>query len=126
MKQFIATKENIDSVMDCDFFTIFEQDGEKYIHWNGYIYWCECGIEDGTPYRIVEYAFNMVSVKEWIANGKYKSNECNEYFNSNCRIYIEDCDADKAIEVINRYYNGNPPTIAYDEIENLPVGNYIY
>ena len=99
----------ITTPMEVEFFTIFSQDGERYIHLHGYIY------------RSDDYWANMeacgiiIPLDQFIKN--YNERGMDELYEQ-AKQYQGDYDETEIVEVINHYYRDIVFSIPRDEVGN--------
>lgn len=106
-----------------DFKTIFSvEDGthERLVHIFGYVYYSEDGT--ATPYRLLEYTFFYVPLKEVVEKGLY--NVEMEY-QENYKQYVQDISYDEVLGVYNNYNSGEPLTVLSKLDLDTPNGYYI-
>lgn len=105
--------------------TVFEiytgDNGEKYVHFFGYGYLAD-EIEDGKPYRFVQFTFFEAPLKEVLSVGFYAFE--NKY-SEECKQYIQDCDEQTCLDTYLHYDNGNTPVAINSVDENTPNGCYV-
>lgn len=106
-----------------DFKTIFSvEDGthERLIHIFGYVYYTEDGT--ATPYRLLEYTFFYVPLKEVVEKGLYKVEmERQEEY----KQYLQDLSYEDILTVYNNYNGGKPLTVLDKLTIDTPEGYYI-
>lgn len=124
--------KTIDEVLDAgDFYTIYEEDGEKRIAFHGYIYTNgepgtdEDGEEDETlTYRVVDYSDGMdFSLEEYLSMSDADRNYA--YDIRGCD-YIDDVTEEEAFETANNWFGKNAKVTRATELTmDTPVGNYV-
>lgn len=113
--------ESIYEVTEEDIYEIYDIDGEKWIHFLGYVYYTEPA-RDGKDFRILEYCGFECKLAEYIAEP-----DIYEYYASEVTTYIEDATEEEALEAVNTWIDGQPPTpldLGMVTMET-PCGQYI-
>lgn len=104
-----------------DIYEIYDIDGEKWIHFLGYIY-CAQDAMNEKHFRILEYCGFECKLEEYFAEPSIY-----EYYASEVNTYIEDATEEEALGAVNTWFNGLPP-IPLD-LENatmdISCGQYI-
>lgn len=117
-----------------DFYTITEQDGEKFIHIDGYTYKSDSEefVSEDNPNGIywahLQVCWFVYSLKEFIAKFKEKGAEFVEDNYCNLNQYQSDNTAEQMTNAINHYFDGKPADayLGFGEItESTPCGNYV-
>lgn len=116
-----------------DFFTIYEDNGVKYIHIFGYSY--ESSSEeyvsdknpDGTYWANMECCWFIDELSEFIANLKENENYVDDTY---CELsqYQGDLTVKEMTDTINHYFDGHCPDayLAFEEITmDTPCGDYV-
>lgn len=117
-----------------DFYTITEQDGEKFIHVDGYTYKSDSEefVSEDNPNGIywahLQVCWFVYSLKEFIAKFKEKGGDFVDDNYCNLNQYQSDNTAEQMTNAINHYFDGKPADAYLDfgEItEETPCGNYV-
>lgn len=98
---------------DCDYYSIYEENGEKYIKFWGYFYECD---------EAIEFCNAYIKLKEFLNDRSMRY-----AVEVSAKQYITSMTEDEAIEEMNTYYNGNPP-VPYpleDVTMETPCGDYV-
>lgn len=106
-----------------DFKTIFSvEDGthERLVHIFGYVYYAEDGT--ATPYRLLEYTFFYIPLKEVVKKGLYK---VEMEYQENYKQYLQDISYEEVLGVYNNYNDGEPLEIIDELTPYTPNGYYI-
>lgn len=109
--------------LDCDVVSVEEYDGEKYVHFSGYV-WTNGDPED-KPYRILEYVWNRVPMSTYLAHPDWGSDEFNEYENDSHHCYIEDLSEAEYVDAMNHWFNNRRPKPISKITADTPCGDYI-
>ena len=118
---------------ELDFFTIYEQDGIKYIHIFGYSYKSDSNEyvsesnPDGIYWANMECCWFIFPLAEFITNLKENENFVDDTY---CELnqYQGDLTAEEMTNTINSYFDGSPADayLGFEEITmNTPCGNYV-
>ena len=118
---------------ELDFFTIYEQDGFKYIHIFGYSYKSDSNEyvsesnPDGIYWANLECCWFIFPLAEFIANLKENENFVDDTY---CGLnqYQDDLTAEEMTDTINHYFDGDPADayLGFEEITmDTPCGNYV-
>ena len=104
---------------ECDYYSIIESCGEKHIKFWGYFYNCD---DKEKPSRCLEFVWAEVSLE-----GFLRDDSIYDLIQDNAKQYIADMTKDEAVEAMNTYYNGNPPTPypLEDVTMETPCGDYV-
>lgn len=124
---------------EVDLFSIYEEDGKKYIHIYGYTWYDEDDdydededdewddIDDrGNPWHLQEYTWFIEELGEFIKHIK----EDEDYVDHHAELltqYIGDMKGDEMVDVINHYFNGEcaDAYLGFDQITmDTPCGDY--
>lgn len=117
-----------------DFYTITEQDGEKFIHIDGYTYKSDSDefVTEDNPNGIywahLQVCWFVYSLKEFIAKFKERGGEWVDENYCDLNQYQSDNTAEEMTNAINHYFDGKPADAYLDfgEItEETPCGNYV-
>ena len=112
---------------EVDLFSIYEEDGVKYIHIHGYV-WFDYpnDEEDKDGWHLQEYKWFVEELGEFIKHLK----EDEDYVDHHaCELqqYLDNMTVEEAVETINTYFNGEcaDAYLAYSDITmDTPCGNY--
>lgn len=118
---------------ELDFFTIYEQDGIKYIHIFGYSYKSDSNEyvsesnPDGIYWANLECCWFIFPLAEFIANLKENENFVDDTY---CGLnqYQDDLTEEQMTNTINSYFDGDPADayLGFEEITmDTPCGNYV-
>lgn len=108
-------------------FEICEVNGEKYIHYSGYGYYSETGVEnDPTPYRIVEYCGVGAPLKEVLEFEKKTGESYEAEVSCEFNQYVTDCTLEELIEAYDTWFDGRAPQPLPEQglTEDIPYGCY--
>lgn len=102
---------------DCDYYSIYEENGEKYIKFWGYFYECDDDFDEA-----VEFCNAYIKLKEFL-----KDRSMRDTVETDTKQYIVSMTEDEAIEEMSTYYDGNPPTPypLEDVTMETPCGDYV-
>ena len=117
MKKF----EKLTSPKELDFFEICTINGEKYIHLFGYTY------QSDIDWRNIECTGLLIPIAEFVRDYKENEEYINELYQS-CTQYEGEYSSQEILDIINSYYNGNPPQFYLgfaDITEDTPCGDYV-
>lgn len=106
---------------ELDFFTIYEENGIKYIHIFGYSY------ESDGYWANMECSWFIFPVSEFIANLEEYGDFVDETYQG-LNQYQDELTAERMTEVINGYFDGKPADAYLDFSEitmDTPCGNYV-
>lgn len=102
-------------------YSIYDEDGEKYIHFHGYFYITES--DDDLCARDLEYCFAIMPLSEFLLCRDDLSDVLSEY-----KEYIEDITEKEAYRRMANYYDGNNPAgtllTLKDVTMETPCGHY--
>ena len=104
-----------------DFYSIFEEDGVKYIHVHGYTYG-----SDGY-WANMECCWFIERLDDFIAHTKENEDYADEVY-SDLKQYQGDHTAEEIVDIINHYFDGNCADAFLDFSEitmDTPCGNYV-
>lgn len=113
--------KSVTKPISVDFFSIYEEQGKKYIHVFGYSY------ESDDYWANMECCWFIFPVSEFVANLKENENFVDDTY---CELsqYQGDLTADEMTDTINHYFNGHGADayLDFDEVsEDTPCGDYI-
>lgn len=102
---------------DCDYYSIYEENGEKYIKFWGYFYECDDDFDEA-----IEFCNAYIKLKEFL-----KDRSMRDTVEAGTKQYIASMTEDEAIEEMNTYYNGNQPVPhpLEDVTMETPCGDYV-
>lgn len=129
MKKFKPVSKPIEG----DFYSIYENNGVKYIHINGYTYKSDSEEfvseknPDGIYWASMECCWFLEPLAEFIQNLRFNYNYVDDTY---CELkqYQGDYTEEEMTDIINGYFNGECPDgyLAFEELtEDTPCGNYI-
>ena len=118
---------------ELDFFTIYEQDGIKYIHIFGYSYKSDSNEyvsesnPDGIYWANMECCWFIEPLADFITNLKENENYVDDTY---CELnqYQGDLTAEEMTNTINSYFDGSPADayLGFEKITmDTPCGNYV-
>ena len=113
--------KSITKPISVDFFSIYEEQGKKYIHVFGYSY------ESDDYWANMECCWFIFPVSEFVANLKENENFVDDTY-CDLNQYQGDLTADEMTDTINHYFNGHGADAYLDfgEVsEDTPCGDYI-
>ena len=109
--------------LERDYFTIFEEKGEKYLKYRGYSYRRETA--DEKEYAFCDVCFCTEKLKKILKEGirDWIGRAAPE-----CKQYIDECTEEEAADIAAGYFGGEPgERIDPDTIDmDTPCGNYWY
>ena len=104
-----------------DFYTIEEYSLGKCVHVFGYF---DNEHEDSEkPARCTEFTGVIIDLNQFLKLDSYEY----DILIGNCTWYIEAMTTEEAIDCMNHYFNGSPPTeLAYNDLTlDTPCGMYV-
>lgn len=118
-------KKDYEKYLDCDFYSVEEQNGEKVVHVNGY-FCCpgdSCTDNPERIYRHVEVAWLVFPLEEFLTLDKSTLWDIASTHNQG----INDLTEKEVQESMAHYFNGHPGTeLPYAKLTlATPCGNYI-
>lgn len=118
-------KLKLNDIIDCDLYSIEMYNGKKVIHVNGYFY-DSCDDEEN-PIRHVEACWCYMDIEELMRIADEDKQDMIDETFSLCNQYIDDLTEERAQNILDHYFNGNPPErLLYSDITlDTPCGDYI-
>lgn len=125
--------EKVTKPVELDFFSIYEDNGVKYIHIFGYSYKSDSAeyVSENNPNGIywanMECCWFIEPLTDFVAHIKENKDYVNDTY---CELnqYQGDFTGDEMVDIINQYFDGNPADyyLSFENVtEETPCGNYV-